>query len=331
MRTVSPASKYSWISCGCSATSPANRDSEVSCTCGSCWYCLNGLSEYCRSLNDAITPGGFTEYTLARSTPDYSFLSPVPDAIDDVTAALMEPTNCAYQIAMKANIKPGDNVVVYGLGAMGIIAAIILRHLGAGAIICVGRRPARQEKARQTGIFDAVVGNDEAGMAVIREICGEHGADVVIEATGTPSVLSQAMTTARYGGRVVAASVYHSTIPEFDPLPIFRRELTIVGAKGPGAFLRSDGSSAVVHMMSLMNPGMYAGGAGAPVRLSDRQRSRGTYADRLSGRRAEQNHCVINERPPAPLSVGSAAKIQKGRFLTANCRKETSFFRLVRQ
>jgi threonine dehydrogenase-like Zn-dependent dehydrogenase len=60
------------------------------------------------------------------------------------------------------------------------------------------------------------------------------------------------MTTARYGGRVVAASVYHGTIPEFDPLPIFRRELTIVGAKGPGAFLRSDGSSAVVHMMSLM-------------------------------------------------------------------------------
>ena len=226
--------------------------SEVSRTCGTCWYCLNGLSEYCRSLNDAITPGGFTEYTLARSTPDYSFLSPVPDAIDDVTAALMEPTNCAYQIAMKANIKPGDNVVVYGLGAMGIIAAIILRHLGAGAIICVGRRPARQEKARQTGIFDAVVGNDEAGIAVIREICGEHGADVVIEATGTPSVLSQAMTTARYGGRVVAASVYHGTIPEFDPLPIFRRELTIVGAKGPGAFLRTDGSSAVVHMMSLM-------------------------------------------------------------------------------
>ena len=225
---------------------------ELSRTCGRCWNCLNGLSEYCRSLNDAITPGGFTEYTLARSTPDYSFLSPVPDAIDDITAALMEPTNCAYQIAMKANIKPGDNVVVYGLGAMGIIAATILRHLGAGAIICVGRRPARQEKARQTGIFDAVVGNDEAGMAVIREICGEHGADVVIEATGTPSVLSQAMTTARYGGRVVAASVYHGTIPEFDPLPIFRRELTIVGAKGPGAFLRTDGSSAVVHMMSLM-------------------------------------------------------------------------------
>ena len=239
------------VSGGSVAVKPGMRvASEVSRTCGRCWNCLNGLPEYCRSLNDAITPGGFTEFTLARSTPDYGFLSPIPDALDDITAALMEPTNCAYQIAMKANIRPGDSVVVYGLGAMGIIAAIILKHLGAGAIVCVGRRPARQEKARQTGIFDAVVGNDEAGIAVIREICGEHGPDVVIEATGSPAVLSQAMTTARYGGRVVVASVYHGTIPEFDPLPIFRRELTIVGAKGPGAFLRSDGSSAVVYMMT---------------------------------------------------------------------------------
>ena len=164
----------------------------------------------------------------------------------------MEPTNCAYQIAMKASIKPGDSVVVYGLGAMGIIAAIILKRLGAGAIVCVGRRPARQEKARQTGIFDAVVGNDEAGKAVIREICGEHGADVVIEATGSPQVLSEAMLTARYGGRVVVGSVYSGTIPEFDPLPIFRRELTLVGTKGSAVFQTSDGRSAVAHMMTLI-------------------------------------------------------------------------------
>ena len=89
---------------------------ELSRTCGRCWNCLNGLPEYCRSMNDAMTPGGFTETTLVRSAPDCSFLSPIPDTIDDITAALMEPTNCAYQIAMKAAIKPDDNVVVFGLG-----------------------------------------------------------------------------------------------------------------------------------------------------------------------------------------------------------------------
>lgn len=222
---------------------------ELARTCGQCWNCMNGMPNYCRSMNDALLPGGFTEETLVRSTPDYGFLSQIPSSVDDITASLLEPMNCAYHIAMKADIRPGDNVVVFGLGAMGIIAAIVLKQLGAGAVVCVGRRPARQEKARQTGIFDAVVGNDESGMTKIREICGEKGADVSIEATGTPQVLNDAIRMVRPGGRVVVGSVYHGVIAEFDPLPIFRKELTLVGAKGPTTYRRSDGSSAVMCMM----------------------------------------------------------------------------------
>ncbi len=222
---------------------------ELARTCGQCWNCRNGLPNYCRSMNDALIPGGFTEKTLVRSTPDYGFLSLIPSTLDDITASLLEPTNCAFHIAMRANIKPGDNVIVFGLGAMGIISAIILKQLGADAVVCVGRRPARQERARRTGIFDAVVGNDEAGMAKIREICGEKGADVVIEATGAPQLLADAIQNVRYGGRVVVGSVYHGSIPEFDPLPIFRKELTIVGAKGPTTYRKTDGSSAVISMM----------------------------------------------------------------------------------
>ena len=47
----------------------------------------------------------------------------------------------------------------------------------------------------------------------------------------------------------MVGSVYHGTIPEFDPLPIFRKELTLVGAKGPTTYRRTDGSSAVAAMM----------------------------------------------------------------------------------
>lgn len=222
---------------------------ELARTCGQCWNCRNGLPNYCRSMNDALLPGGFTEETLVHSTSDYGFLSRIPDTLDDITASLLEPANCAYHIAMKANLKPGDNVVVFGLGAMGMIAAIVLKRLGAGAVICVGRRPARQEKARQTGIFDAVVGNDQEGMRQIQNIVGEKGADIVIEATGTPKVLSDALQVVRYGGRIVVGSVYHGTIPEFDPLPVFRKELTMVGAKGPTIYRTTDDRSAVVCMM----------------------------------------------------------------------------------
>lgn len=226
--------------------------SELSRTCGQCWNCLNGLPNYCRSMNDALLPGGFTEETLVRSQPDYGFLSKIPSTLDDITASLMEPTNCAYRIAMQANITPGQNVVIFGIGAMGIIAAIIMKKLGAGCVIGVGRRPARLEQVRKTGIFDAMVTNDEAGMRQIREICGEPGADVVVEATGTPKVLVDAMQIARYGGRIVVASVYHGAVDQFEPLPILRKELTIVGAKGPFPYRKSNGESQVVDMMNMI-------------------------------------------------------------------------------
>lgn len=226
--------------------------SELSRTCGQCWNCLNGLENYCKSMNDALLPGGFSEKTLVRSTPDYSFLSIIPSTLDDTIAALMEPTNCAYRIASRTEMKPGDSVVVFGLGAMGMIVAIILKKMGAGCVIGVGRRPVRLEQVRKTGIFDAVVANDEYGMEQIREICGSHGADIVIEATGTAKVLVDAIQIARYGGRIVVGSVYHDVVKNFEPLPILRKELTIIGAKGPYPYRKSDGNSVVVGVMNMI-------------------------------------------------------------------------------
>lgn len=223
---------------------------ELARTCGHCWNCRNGLENFCRSMNDALLPGGFTEETLVHSTEDYGFISKVPPELDDITAALLEPTNCAYRIAMKAGLKPGDNVAIFGLGAMGVIAGIILKKLGAGKIVCIGRRPARQEKVRNTGIFDAVVGNDEDGEKVLKELFGEEGPDIAIEATGAPQVLVDAISLVRRGGTVVVGSVYAKKIAEFDPLPIFRKELKIVGAKGPMVYRRSDDSSTVLCLMS---------------------------------------------------------------------------------
>lgn len=222
---------------------------ELSRTCGRCWNCRNGLPNFCRSMNDALMPGGFTEETLIHSTEDYGFLSQIPDNLDDITASLLEPTNCAYRIAMKAELKPGDNVAVFGLGAMGVIAGIILKKLGAGHIVCIGRRPARQERVRSTEIFDAVVSNDENGKKVFRDMFGAEGPDIAIEATGSPQVLVDAIQLVRRGGTVVAGSVYSDKIAEFDPLPVFRKELKIAGAKGPMVYRRSDGSSTVVCLM----------------------------------------------------------------------------------
>ena len=142
--------------------------------------------------------------------------------------------------------------MIFGIGAMGLIAGMILKRLGAGCVIGVGRRPTRLEQVRSKGIFDAVVANNETGMDQIREICGKNGADIAIEATGTAKVLVDAIQIVRYGGRIVVGSVYHNGIDNFEPLPIFRKELTVVGAKGPYPYRKSDGSSVVGGIMDLI-------------------------------------------------------------------------------
>ncbi len=220
--------------------------SELVKGCGKCWYCRNGLANYCKSLNDVLLPGGFTEQTLVTNTEEYSFLSPIPDELDDITATIMEPANCAYHVAMKANICPGDTVLVFGLGAIGLVAALILKSMGAGTIIGADRSPLRIEEIRKTGLLPIVNTTDPNWKDQVREMTAKQGIDAVIEATGAPAVLKDALDMARYGGRIVVPSVYHGSIDGFEPLPIMRKELTIVGSKGPAPQMKSDGTSAVV-------------------------------------------------------------------------------------
>lgn len=224
--------------------------SELSRTCGRCWYCRNGMPNYCRSMNEALLPGGFSQETLILNTPDYSFLSPIPDTLDDVTATLLEPTSCAYRIASQAALKPGETVLVFGLGAMGLITARILKSWGAGTIAGVDTNGQRLDLVRGLGWLEGVDRGDPRWRERVEELCGAHGADVVIEATGVSQVLQDAFQAVRPGGRIVVGSVYSAPAQEFQLWPIMRKELTLIGAKGPYPQHLTDGSSAVVQTVN---------------------------------------------------------------------------------
>ncbi|MDE7244682.1 MAG: alcohol dehydrogenase catalytic domain-containing protein [Oscillospiraceae bacterium] len=230
--------------------------SELVKGCGRCWYCRNGMQNYCTSLNDALLPGGFAEETLVLNTDAYSFLSPIPDSLDDITATILEPANCAYHVAMRANIKPGDSVLVIGLGAIGLIAALILKTLGAGKVIGADRSKLRLEQVRRTGLLEVVDTAETGWMDQVREMTAKEGVDVVVEATGAPAVLKDTLMIARTGGRIVVPSVYFGVVEGFEPLPIMRKELTVIGSKGPAPQLKTDGTSAVVDKVMELKEGL---------------------------------------------------------------------------
>lgn len=223
--------------------------SEVSRACGKCWNCRHGLASYCKSMNEAFLPGGFAEETCVLHTKENSFLSPLPNTIDDITASLLEPTNCSYEVALKANIRPGDTVAVIGMGPMGFITARILQAMGASLVMGIVNKPSRLEKVREIGLFDAIDSSSPNWIDQMHEAFGPYGPDVVVELSGNYAALQNALTIVRPAGRVVVGSVYSGFADKVEMRPVMRKELTIVGAKGPYPNLNAAGGSASLDML----------------------------------------------------------------------------------
>ena len=223
--------------------------SEVSRACGHCWYCRNGLPSLCKSFNEAFLPGGFSEETCVLNTPENSFITPVPPALDDITATLLEPTSCSLQCALKADIKPGEKIAVIGMGPMGFITARILQSIGAGLVVGIVNKPSRLEKVNEIGFLDGIDSSREDWVDRVHEMFGPFGPDVVVELSGNLTAFQNALTIVRPGGRIVVGSVYTGYASNVELRPVMRKELTIVGAKGPYPKLNSDGTSMAMDML----------------------------------------------------------------------------------
>ena len=111
--------------------------------------------------------------------------------------------------AVAAEAGPGKTVAVVGDGAVGLLAVLAARQLGAERVIAMSRHEARQELARKFGAADIVTERGEAGVAAVRELTGGLGAHSVIEAVGTQESMMQAIRSARPGGHVGYVGVAH--------------------------------------------------------------------------------------------------------------------------
>ncbi len=109
-----------------------------------------------------------------------------------------------------AHIRLGESVAVLGVGPVGQSMVALASLAGAGEIVAIGAPPDRLDYARRMGAtmtlaLDTV---HEERLATVRAVTGQRGVDVVLEATGSPDAVSQALDLVRDGGRVVIAGHY---------------------------------------------------------------------------------------------------------------------------
>lgn len=198
--------------------------------CRDCARCKRGEFNFCerrRSMGTKL-PGGFAERAVTLAEKCY----PIGD-LSLEAAVLAEPTACALHGIQVLDVPVGARALVTGAGPTGLILAQLLQHSGAASVVVAAPTRAKLDLALRRGA-DAVVQVDRHDFAATAPAVAAHapgGYDVIVDATGVPSVIEGLVPLTASGGTLM---VYGISGPEqrlsLSPFEIFRRQLTIVGS-----------------------------------------------------------------------------------------------------
>jgi len=138
-----------------------------------------------------------------------------------------------YHAAVAGGVKAGSSVTVIGDGAVGLLAVLSAKRLGAEQIILMGRHQVRTDLGREFGATDVVSARGEEGIAQVRDLTCGHGTHVVLEAVGYMAAYEQALGVVRRGGVISRVGV-----PQYEDAPIgfgslFRHNIRLAGGPAP--------------------------------------------------------------------------------------------------
>ncbi len=176
-----------------------------------CEICRAGYQTSCIHRGPGAATGAQAEYTripLADGTLVATPELPAADLVPSLLAA-SDVLGTGWFGAVAAEAGPGKTVAVVGDGAVGLLAVLAAKQLGAERIIAMSRHESRQQLAREFGATDVVAERGEEGVARIKELTGGLGAHSVVEAVGTQESMLQAIRATRPGGHVGFVGVLH--------------------------------------------------------------------------------------------------------------------------
>jgi threonine dehydrogenase-like Zn-dependent dehydrogenase len=130
-----------------------------------------------------------------------------------------------------AKVRPGSTVAVVGDGAVGLLAVLSAKQMGAERIIAMSRHESRQKLACEFGATDIVKERGEDGVLRIKELTKGIGADSVLECVGTQESMMQAIKSTRPGGYVSYVGVPHGV--SLDGEQLFFAHIHIHGGPAP--------------------------------------------------------------------------------------------------
>ncbi len=219
--------------------------------CGTCYYCRHKVYAQCPTYKKVGTTagfepsgGGFAEYIRVMENIVARGVVRIPANVSYEQASFIEPVNTCMKAIQTLAIVPGENVLVIGQGAIGIILGLLAKSAGA-RVTTSDLYEQRLTISRSLGLDDAL---NPGQHDVVQEMGARtegRGADVVILAVASNAMIPVALQAARPGGRVMLFAQTSRSEVTIDPSLICVDEKTLLGSYSASADLQEESARLV--------------------------------------------------------------------------------------
>ncbi len=216
---------------------------EIHAGCGRCERCRMGMYTSCLNYglnygekskghraNGFTTDGGFAEYAVNH----INTLVHVPDEMSDEEATLIVTAGTAmYGLDVLGGLIVGESLVVTGPGPIGLMSVAVGKTLGADPVILTGTRDSRLKMGARLGADHVINIQKEDPVQAVKRITGGKGVHYVMECSGAPNALNEAMDMVNRGGRICLAAFPGEPVP-VDLAKLVRNNIYVYGIRGEG-------------------------------------------------------------------------------------------------
>ncbi len=202
-------------------------------SCGVCEICRSGYPSGCIhrvGMGGENCQAEYVRVPMADGTLVATPGQPEPDLIPHLLAA-SDVLGTGWFAAKAAEVGPGKTVAVIGDGAVGLLAVLAAKELGAERIIAMSRHADRQKLALEFGATDIVTERGDEGVAKIKAMTDGLGVHSALEAVGTQESMMQAIRSTRRGGHVGYVGVSHDV--NLPGLELFFSHVHLHGGPAP--------------------------------------------------------------------------------------------------
>lgn len=200
--------------------------------CGKCYLCKTGRTHICKDMKIygiQTKEGSFARY--AAVPEDLTFKLPSYVSFED--GAMFEPFGVAMHAVERAQVMPGDTVVVFGCGTIGIFIQQIAKACGASLVVAVGRRGYRLDFTKKVGSADVAISSLEKDVTnAVLDLTEGKGADVVFEAAGVPATVKQTFDIVGKSGKIILVGAAERPVEIDTTSLVVYKEATVIGSTG---------------------------------------------------------------------------------------------------